>query len=109
MCFDHHCYACHANLFTDIDLGEGSRMFQSGGGAALGRHSGAWETFWNIRARRGQAWPRGWGRELMNLVGVQTSQPSATKADGRWFEAIEPRAVRPQTLYAAQLKRRLGR
>ncbi|MHC4167202.1 MAG: glycosyl hydrolase family 28-related protein, partial [Planctomycetota bacterium] len=39
ICFDHHRYAPHANLFTDIDLGEGSRMFQSGGGAALGRHS----------------------------------------------------------------------
>ncbi|MBL7223358.1 MAG: hypothetical protein ISS72_05875 [Candidatus Brocadiae bacterium] len=109
LCFDHHCYACHANLFTDIDLGEGSRMFQSGGGASLGRHSGAWETFWGIRARRGQAWPRGWGPELMNLVGVETSQPAATKADGRWFEAIDPRALRPQNLYAAQLKRRLGK
>lgn len=109
VCFDHHRYAPHANLFTDIDVGEGSRMFQSGGGAALGRHSGAWETFWNVRARRPQTWPRGWGPDLMNLVGVQSKQPSVMKRDGRWFESIEPRALRPQNLYDAQLQRRLGR
>jgi hypothetical protein len=45
LCFDHHRYAPHSNLFTDIDLGEGSRMLQSGGGARLGGHSGAHERF----------------------------------------------------------------
>ncbi|MFW6162507.1 MAG: glycosyl hydrolase family 28-related protein [Planctomycetota bacterium] len=109
LCFDHHRYACHANLFTHIDLGEGTRMFQSGGGGALGRHSGAWETFWCIRARRGQSWPRGWGPDLMNLVGVQTSRPSVTDREGRWFEAIPPEALRPRNLYEAQLERRLDR
>ncbi len=29
------------NLLTGIDLGRGTRMFRSGGGLALGRHSGA--------------------------------------------------------------------
>jgi hypothetical protein len=109
VCFDHHCYAAHANLFTDIDLGEGSRVFQSGGGAALGRHSGAWETFWNIHARRPQSWPRGWGPDLMNLVGVETNGASVRDWNGRWFEAIPPQALRPQNLYEAQLARRLGR
>ena len=42
----------HANLFTDIDAGEGTRLWECGGGAALGKNSGAWDTFWNIRARR---------------------------------------------------------
>jgi len=36
-------------------------MFQSGGGAALGRHSARWETFWCIRAQLAQKWPDGWG------------------------------------------------
>jgi len=109
ICFDHHRYAPHANLFTDIDIGAGSRMFQSGGGAALGRHSGAWETFWNIRARRPQAWPGGWGPDAMNLIGVRTTQRSVGQRRGRWFEAIDPRDIRPRNLYQAQLKRRLGR
>lgn len=106
---DHHRYGPHANLFTDIDLGVGSRMFQSGGGAALGRHSGAHETFWCIRADRPQGWPVGWGPDLMNLVGVESDQPSVTSSDGRWFEVIDPDRLSPCNLYEAQLERRLGR
>ncbi len=106
---DHHRYGPHSNLFTNIDLGEGTRMFQSGGGAALGRHSAAYETFWCIRARRPQAWPAGWGPDRMNLVGVQTREPSLTTSDGKWFEAIEPGVLQPCDLYEAQRKRRLGR
>jgi len=107
ICFDHHCYAPHANLFTDIDLGEGSRMFQSGGGAALGRHSASWETFWCIRAQQVQKWPDGWGPDLMNFVAVQPGQESVTDADGRWFEAIEPARLHPRNLYESQIRRRL--
>ena len=39
--FDHHKYANHANLFTDLDAGAGTNIFLSGGGAKLGRHCGA--------------------------------------------------------------------
>lgn len=108
LCFDHHCYAPHANLFTDLDLGEGSRMFQSGGGAKLGRHSGAYETFWNIRARQPQIWPKGWGPDLMNLVGVASDGTGETQPAGRWFEAIPPNRLHPANLYSAQLARRIG-
>ncbi len=108
LCFDHHCYAPHANLFTNIDLGEGSRMFQSGGGAKLGRHSAAWETFWGIRARRPQRWPNGWGPDMMNLIGLPSNEPATTNASGRWFEPISPRQLQPANLYNAQLARRLS-
>ena len=107
VCFDHHCYAPHANLFTNIDLGEGSRMFQSGGGARLGRHSAAWETFWCIRSRRPQTWPEGWGPDLMNLVGLLSSDPPVTEPTGRWFEPLDPNRLQPANLYEAQLARRL--
>ena len=107
MCFDHHCYAPHANLFTNIDLGEGSRMFQSGGGARLGRHSAAWETFWCIRSRRPQTWPQGWGPNLMNLVGLLSSDPPDTEPTGRWFEPLDPQRLQPANLYEAQLTKRL--
>ena len=108
LALDHHKYAPHANLFTDLDLGQGSRMFQSGGGADLGRHSAAYETFWNIRARQPQAWPKGWGPDLMNLVGVQSNGTSETSPAGRWFEAIDASELMPANLYNAQLARRLG-
>jgi hypothetical protein len=106
---DHHKYAPHANLFTELDLGQGRRMFQSGGGADLGRHSGACETFWNIRARQPQSWPNGWGPDLMNFVGVQSDGKSETRDTGRWFEAIDPALLRPANLYTAQLARRLAK
>ncbi len=109
LALDHHRYALHSNLFTDIDLGIGSRMFQSGGGAKLGRHSGAFETFWNIRGQRPQSWPNGWGPDQMNLVGVQSDEDSITDADGRWFEVFSTeKKLVPGNLYQAQLARRLA-
>lgn len=107
MCFDHHCRGPRANLFTAIDIGEGSRMFQSGGGAKLGRHSGAWETFWGIQSKRPQKWPSGWGPDLMNIVGVSAAEKTVTDNDGRWFEPADPLQLDPINLYLAQLQRRL--
>lgn len=107
--FDHHKRYPHANLFTDIDLGLGTRMYKCGGGASLGRHSAAWETFWNIRAARGQKWPPdNFGPNLMNFVGVQAdNQENITSKTGRWFEKISPQQLQPQNLYEAQRERRL--
>jgi hypothetical protein len=42
----------------------------------------------------------------MNLVGLETKDPSQTNADGKWFEAIDPKRLRPLDLHAAQLKKR---
>ena len=83
-------------------------MFQSGGGSALGRHSASWETFWGIHSRRPQSWPDGWGPNLMNLVGLRSSDPAVTDAEGRWFEPLDPERLQPVNLYDAQLARRLG-
>ncbi len=107
LCFDHHRYAPHANLFTNIDLGEGSRMFQSGGGAALGRHSASWTTFWGIRARQPQSWPKDWGPDMMNLVGLPSSDAAVTETSGRWFEPLAVERLQPADLYQAQLAKRL--
>ena len=90
-----------------MDLGEGSRMFQSGGGSALGRHSAAWETFWNIRSRREQSWPQGWGPNQMNLVGLPSSHAAVMERTGCWFEPIGAGRLEPANLYEAQLAKRL--
>jgi hypothetical protein len=75
----------------------------------LGRHSAAWETFWNIRAERGQKWPpENFGPDLMNFVGVQAdNQASTVNETGRWFEPIAPQQLQPQNLYEAQRTRRI--
>ena len=106
--FDHHKYANHANLFSDIDAGVGTNIFRSGGGAKLGRHCGAWTTWWNIRSDRPIGFPAGWATDMINIIGVSSDSQSVTNADGRWFEVIAPERLRPPDLYEAQLGRRLG-
>lgn len=108
LCFDHHKRHPHANLFSDIDIGAGTRLYRCGGGAQLGRHSGAWATFWNLRAARPQKWPpTSFGPDLMNFVGVQSSEKAQLDIEGRWFEPIAPTQLQPQNIYDAQLARRL--
>lgn len=94
LALDHHKRAPHDNVFTNLDAGEGSRLWRSGGGQALGRHCGARGTFWNIRSARPIPAPQGFGPPDLNLVGFVTGD-----APG----------VHPPDLHRAQLERRLGR
>lgn len=108
LCLDHHKRNPFSNLFTNIHLGDGRRMYQSGGGKNLGRHSAAWETFWNIRSLRPQSWNEGWGPDMMNIVGINSLDKKDLSPDGKWFEPIDPLEIYPQNLHKAQLKLRLG-
>jgi hypothetical protein len=109
LALDHHRYAPYENLFTDLDAGAGKRLWKCGGGADLGNHCGARGTFWNIRAASPLSYPSaGFGPPSMNLVALETAQPTETTPDGKWFEAIRPGGIQPQDLHAAQLRRRLG-
>jgi len=110
LCLDHHKYAPYANLFTDLDAGAGTRLWRCGGGAKLGKHSGADETFWNIRAAKAQSWPpKDFGPDRMNLVGLTTDQPAEMSAEGKWFEPISPKELSPQNLHAGQVEKRVGK
>jgi hypothetical protein len=110
LAFDHHRDGPHANLFCNIDTGAGNQVWRCGGGADLGKHTGGYATFWNIRAATPQTWPRpNFGPDLMNFVAVQTEAPSQLDPTGRWFEAINPARLHPQDLHAAQLAKRLRR
>jgi hypothetical protein len=109
LCFDHHKRAPYANLITNVDLGEGTRPYRSGGGADLGRHSAAWLTFWNIRSARPIAWPpEAYAPDMINIVGVPSDQEPIRDPQGRWFEPVPPQHLQPQNLHHAQLQRRLG-
>jgi hypothetical protein len=107
--FDHHKRAPYENLFTNLDVGKGTRMWRCGGGGSLGKNCGARGTFWNIRSKRPLRYPpKGFGPVSMNLVALQTDQPSVKNLKGKWFEAIDPLKIQPQNLHEAQLARRKG-
>ncbi|MHC4248592.1 MAG: hypothetical protein ACYS9X_05630 [Planctomycetota bacterium] len=110
VCFDHHKRAPYANLFTDIDIGAGRRMYMCGGGGSLGKNSAAWETFWCIRARSHQKPPHDrFGPDMMNFVGVFSKEKPTCDPAGKWWEPIPPDLLAPRDLYRAQLDKRLGR
>ncbi len=108
ICFDHHTHLPYENLFTEIDLGAGTRPWLSNG--SRDPESGARETFWNLRSdkpihtlvtRKG-LWPE------MNLIGVPTTLKPSAKPGTPWIEPIPSRELDPPNLYLAQLARRLA-
>ncbi|HYX34137.1 MAG TPA: glycosyl hydrolase family 28-related protein [Oligoflexus sp.] len=52
LAMDHHGRASYGTLWTDIDVGLGTRPFFSGGSSVRMPHSGAFTTFWNLRAQK---------------------------------------------------------
>lgn len=113
--FDHHRKAPIENLFTDIDLGEGSRPYASSGSQRYDSpHSGARETFWNLRSRTPLGWPEQqdsddlpWGPDQLNFVGISTNGDAILSQAGKWFETINPNRLFPPDLHLAQLAKRL--
>jgi len=106
--FDHHRRGPYENLFTNIDVGKGSRMWSSGGGESLGKHCAARGTFWNLRAGKHLKPPAPYfSPRLINIVGITTETPEETSPDGLWFEVISPEALIPQNIHEAQQQRRL--
>ncbi len=108
ICFDHHKRAPHANLYTNIDIGAGTRPWRSGGGADLGRHCAAWTTFWGIQAEQSFARQPGWSPDLVNFVGVPLTDSESLEPEGLWIENTDPSALRPANLHEAQLSKRLA-
>ena len=108
--FDHHTYLPHENLFTEINIGTGTRHFASSG--SRNPESAARETLWNISSTnpvttlpnpsptRG-LWPQ------PNFIGFNTTLATSKDPVLPWIEAIAPASLTPANLYEAQLTRRL--
>lgn len=107
LCMDHHRWAPYENLFTDIDAGDGARLFQSSGGGERGHHTAAGETFWNLRTRQPAPSPKSLGNHAINVVGVGLRDAADKMPAGLWCEPIAPGDLRPQNLYRAMLRKRL--
>jgi pectate lyase-like protein len=100
--FDHHRAVPFENLFTNIDVGSGSRLWKNGGSECAGPNSGARETLWRIQATSPQSYPN---YPQLNIVGM-TAWP-ASKSDLTWIEPIPPPSLVPVNIHLAQLSRRL--
>ncbi len=108
---DHHRNGPYENLFTNLDVGDPSRLWNSSGRGDRGPHSGARTTAWNLRHRGGDVGaPRKPERMFpqMNIVGV-TGYEKRTDAEGQWVEPLDGNGVKPEDLYEAQLQRRLNK
>ena len=109
LCFDGHKRAPYETLYTEIDVGKGTRPWTSGGGASLGKHLGARTTFWNLRAAGPLPEPpQQYAPWSMNLIGVDFGRPSTTDPTGLWREFSAGQTISPPNLHASQLARRLS-
>ncbi len=106
ICFDHHAqnYNQKYNLFTEIDIGKGSRMYQSGG--VLSPKLCFNETWWNIKSVQYVKWVTSKGACRNNVqVGINTLEKSALPDQyENYFENIPPQSIEPKNLYWAQMK-----
>lgn len=109
VCFDHHRVAPYENLFTSIDLGQGTRPWLSGGTAGKGLHTASGAVFWNIDSKDRFALPApGFGPPGLVFVGLNSGTVRKSDLKEGWhFEKLRPGGFEPANLHAAQLQRRL--
>ena len=103
---DHHRNAPYENLFTNLEVGNGERLWDSSGSPDRGPQSGVREVFWNLRQTTG-AMPKRLPKFAQAiLVGVEGYKPGP-RENGQLVEL--PAGVMPGNLYEAQLARRLSK
>ncbi len=102
MNFDHHRGAPYENLFTDIDVGDPSRLWVSSGQPIVGPPSGVRETFWNIRTKANATPPQVPDWVQVNVIGLPGYTPYRTSTK-QWIEPV----ANAGNLYQMQRARRL--
>lgn len=112
--FDHHRQVPYENLFVEIDVGEGSRLFFGTGNSSEGPSIGAYNTYWNIRSEQKQGYPDNHpsysfclGAGMLNLVGLNSDRPSLY-GPRRWMETMPPATLYPANIFEAQRQKRLN-
>jgi hypothetical protein len=111
---DFHRASPYANLFTDLDHGEGSRQTDSGGSEVRGgeNHAAALNTLWNLRGRRRfdyEIGKRALG-PMFNFIALhRTGNGSFPEGWRGWYqERLRPRPF-PSNLHSSMLLTRKAR
>lgn len=95
LALDFHRNGPFSNVLTEIDCGEGNRVWRSGGGYKMGKNSAGWNVFWNLKAETPIPLPMpSFGPRTLSFVGV-------TKAPSSHYTS-EPPAISPLNIYQAQ-------
>jgi hypothetical protein len=101
---DHHGRAPYGTLWTNLDMGAGTRPFGSGGSANRLPHSAAFSTFWNLKARKGMKLPPTDFGPKLNFVAANAT------GTGRAGWSVEALSNVCQTdLHTTELNQRLGK
>jgi hypothetical protein len=101
---DHHREANYSSLFSNLDCGECTRPFNSGGSADRGAHSGAYSTFWNVHGAGDLDLPPNDFGPLLNFVGL--SLKSEVPSPNQWL--IESGRRCPGELHEEMRRKRVG-
>lgn len=106
---DHHRRAPYENLFTEIDAGLGTRIWDSGGASGQGRQTAAGAVFWNIQSKEVTALPPPDFAPDGGLVLVGLNmRVRKSEAGKHHVESIRPGNLEPPNLHEAQRARRHG-
>ncbi len=115
--FDHHRLGPFANLFTNINVGNGNRLMGSSGSFYRGPNSGIYTTLWNIKKTSGNfKLPTTTSSEralkksapdwfYLNAIGVQGVKASEERL--QYVEFTNGENFSPKNLYEAQKAFRL--
>ncbi|WP_019615753.1 glycosyl hydrolase family 28-related protein [Psychromonas ossibalaenae] len=121
MNMDHHRQGIYDSVWTQLNLGNPERMWESTGNPAEGYNAGAYNTYWNIKSEQpGKTyWPEDgknglypqWGQHKINLVATEIqrkpeagegNRPAPYHPDNAFLEVIKPSEISPQNIYQAQ-------
>lgn len=111
--FDHHRNGPFENLFSNIDVGDGSAPFFSGGDACAGPNAGAREVFWNVFDASGEPVGRPQAQSVFpEALVIPSANYELRSVEGMWLEAAHLPGfmgpVSPLELQASQHARALA-
>ena len=88
---DFHKQGPFANLVTNITSANGANYFACGGGEDLGLDAGAWNIFWNLKARKGVGFPSAeFCPAATTFVGVDMRAPRGSPLKVQLLKAGDP-------------------
>ncbi|GBF90605.1 hypothetical protein Rsub_03177 [Raphidocelis subcapitata] len=94
---DHHRSAPYANMYTNLDVGLGSRVFEASGDVTWGTHTARFSTFHNFRSRLSFLLPDDEFGPQMTFLGLPTADTADPRPQDWWVELL--RYPEPQNLY----------